>query len=824
MDEPPLVLRSSGPHSSVPHGALTASHDPRAARLREGRPGEDGRPIVVIDDAQELDPASVAAVVRAVYAGHATALFALTVTRDGSTRPPDGNPDAAQMATDLWLRGLADRVDLSALTPRDADRLLELFAAPELDALTRASIVALADGSRMLLRELAGEAAQAVREGRDPITALRDSPPHGRLSDALAAHVSQLGSVERSTLAALGRVAGIPRADAARFLPSTVLDALTSARLVHDDSTPAHRLTANAALAREASRRVGAAGVDALLEGAVTRMFAPTSEWWCEPLSVLAARGWLHGTSLGPMYENVPTAIRVRAALDAARRANDAGEPAEALAHAELGLQNEDDARLHVEKSFAEAAQGGTVDFDALLERLSGGPVDTPTLLRCVRVATLAGATGVDKIEAAIGRVESLGCPNARASAELELLRAELLSSRMDWKNAARLAETLFAQQGNSTSLRVRSAVLAGLSHTCLGAWDKGQAWFLRAHRSAGERGGITPITTVERLGVAGSEIIAAGIAGTDLGPTLARLGGEVDAAARQGDAETAAVAGLVLACAYAVLGEPERAARELDAAVRRARPPAAADMVPLAQIAVARALALSDHALEAREILDRIHHGAITGLPNLEHARMVAESYVSAALGRREEALAAARSAATASAAAPALLARDLYQMVVLGDADEALPEIQRIAEGSEVPATRLLSDAATSLVDGHEDDPDVVAAMRLGTAWDGYDGTTGIGVASDHGRGAERGSGRSHDGDASDFELTRREREIVLLVAEGLGNREIAERLYLSVRTVESHVYQARAKLGVGSRAELGRAVAARRPELRSLSSRVR
>ena len=48
----------------------------------------------------------------------------------------------------------------------------------------------------------------------------------------------------------------------------------------------------------------------------------------------------------------------------------------------------------------------------------------------------------------------------------------------------------------------------------------------------------------------------------------------------------------------------------------------------------------------------------------------------------------------------------------------------------------------------------------------------------------------------------LTAREVEVLVLVAEGLTNREIAERLYISVRTVGAHLERSTAKLGVGTR----------------------
>ena len=52
---------------------------------------------------------------------------------------------------------------------------------------------------------------------------------------------------------------------------------------------------------------------------------------------------------------------------------------------------------------------------------------------------------------------------------------------------------------------------------------------------------------------------------------------------------------------------------------------------------------------------------------------------------------------------------------------------------------------------------------------------------------------------------QLTPQELQIAQLAAEGLSNREIGERLYLSHRTVGSHLYRLFPKLGVTTRAQL-------------------
>lgn len=51
----------------------------------------------------------------------------------------------------------------------------------------------------------------------------------------------------------------------------------------------------------------------------------------------------------------------------------------------------------------------------------------------------------------------------------------------------------------------------------------------------------------------------------------------------------------------------------------------------------------------------------------------------------------------------------------------------------------------------------------------------------------------------------LTRREREIAALVVQGMRNREIAERLFISERTVDGHLEHIKQKLGVSSRSEV-------------------
>ena len=60
---------------------------------------------------------------------------------------------------------------------------------------------------------------------------------------------------------------------------------------------------------------------------------------------------------------------------------------------------------------------------------------------------------------------------------------------------------------------------------------------------------------------------------------------------------------------------------------------------------------------------------------------------------------------------------------------------------------------------------------------------------------------------------QLTSREREVLRLIAQGYTYKEIARELYISVKTVESHVSSVLRKLQLSSRQQLTRWAAERR-----------
>jgi len=90
-------------------------------------------------------------------------------------------------------------------------------------------------------------------------------------------------------------------------------------------------------------------------------------------------------------------------------------------------------------------------------------------------------------------------------------------------------------------------------------------------------------------------------------------------------------------------------------------------------------------------------------------------------------------------------------------------------------------------------------IRKVDAGELW--LDRTTAAGVISR----LARGRGTENPDRARIDTLTRREREIVILVAEGMKNRPIADRLFISEATVRNHLTSILDKLDLGNRFEL-------------------
>lgn len=134
-----------------------------------------------------------------------------------------------------------------------------------------------------------------------------------------------------------------------------------------------------------------------------------------------------------------------------------------------------------------------------------------------------------------------------------------------------------------------------------------------------------------------------------------------------------------------------------------------------------------------------------------------------------------------------------------------EAIPDIQEASPQTEIVvltmqnepafARRALQAGVRGYVLKEAADSELVQAVRAAAAGNIY---------LQPALGARLAAGaNNHDAD----ELSERERDVLRLIALGHTNAEVAEQLYISIRTVESHRAHIQQKLRLSSRAELVR-----------------
>jgi DNA-binding NarL/FixJ family response regulator len=173
--------------------------------------------------------------------------------------------------------------------------------------------------------------------------------------------------------------------------------------------------------------------------------------------------------------------------------------------------------------------------------------------------------------------------------------------------------------------------------------------------------------------------------------------------------------------------------------------------------------------------------------------------------------------------------LARELHPDVVLMDLK--MPEVDGITAIRRITADPLLASVKVVALTTFDDDESVFAALRAGASGflvkdlepaellqavrvvargdallapsvtraliSAFTATTAVPTRAAPAKAAES--------DRAISSLTSREREVVTLVAAGLSNDEIADRLVVSPLTAKTHVSRAMAKLGARDRAQL-------------------
>jgi hypothetical protein len=283
------------------------------------------------------------------------------------------------------------------------------------------------------------------------------------------------------------------------------------------------------------------------------------------------------------------------------------------------------------------------------------------------------------------------------------------------------------------------------------------------------------------------------------------------------------------------ILGMAELAAGDLAGALRHLPDGISADMANSFHVANSfhrfhllrsQALARTGNADGAARALNLARAHRHPAYEYVRSTELLSEAWLAAIGLRPGEARRLARSAAD-FARSHDQLAREVWCLQTAAHFDdtgvsERLRELAMVVGGPRVAvaaryAAALRADDATGLDQASADFENMGdllasadAAGQAATAHrrSGKAGSAMTAAARSHQLAARCGGATSPAIQGADFAppFTNREREIAILVADGLTNRQIAESVSLSVRTIESHIYRASNKAGVTGRSKLG------------------
>jgi DNA-binding CsgD family transcriptional regulator len=810
-------VRATRSAASIPLGAFAPLLPAAAERLPEGvellararqalaERAAGSRLVLCVDDGQLLDDASAALVHQLVAAGETFA--AVTVRRDEPV------PDALRA---LWKDELCLVLELGELSRAEADGLLAAGLGGPIDGRSANALWELTRGNPLFLRELARHGVDRGLLTEDGgVWRWRGKVEAGtRLAELVDLRIDGVGPGARGLLE-LVAVGGATELELIAPDAPAALEDLERSELVERRTDGrrrfvevGHPLHGEAVRARLTPTRLDA--IHAQLAGAVEARGA-------------RRRGDLLRTATWRLESGAieDGAVFVRAA-DAALAARDP-VLAERLARAAMQAGAGFGAELALGRALAASGRG--LESEGLLaglavragddrDRAAVATARARNLFWALDRADDADAVLRDAAEAAAGEdlrheltAQRVRLTAARGRPQAALAAAEPLLGDGAVHERARLIAALGAVEGLFTSGKTEKAVALA------------EAWLPVARRRRDE----LPYAEAVLLGM---PALALRLAGRLVEATTLSERSYEELLARRSAPATAVEANM-LGLIWLARGSVRTALRfcRESAALLRDGDPVGMLAFALAGIGQAAAQAGEpDAARAAVAEMERTPLGHKGFAVELELAR----AWSAAASGELSRARALARDAGALarSRGQDAYAVRALHDLCRLGDPAAAAAELAGLADRIDGPFAAIAAAHAAALVAG-----DGAALLAVAERFAGQDAALVAAEAADAAAAAHRSAGRQASARAATaragllltgcegarpptllatpdaIDLTPREREIALLAATGSSSREIAERLVVSVRTVDNHLQNAYRKLGVTRRQDLQR-----------------
>jgi len=805
-------VRATRSAASIPLGAFAGVLSPGSpggaellAVVRQALIERAGgrRLALCVDDAQLLDHGSAALVHQ--LAGSGEAFPIVTVRADEPV------PDAVRA---LWKDDLCEYVELGPLPRAEAERLLEQVLGAPLDGRSAAALWELTQGNALYLRELVlfGRQRGVLAEDGGFWRWSGEVAADTRLAELLDARLGGLADDELALLEVVA--AGAPLELAVlegdeepvleRLERHDVVEArLDGRRRVADVAHPLHGEVIRARLTRTRQEAIARRLADAVEARGARRH---------TDLLRLAAWRLESGGGDHELFQRASEMASAGREPDAAKR----------YARASVQAGGGFPARL---------ALGRALAADRALEAEAELTALEPTASTDAERAAVAIAIARNRFFG-LGRTEealtalcaSEAAISDRATREeVTGLRARLVSGAGRPLEALEIALPLLEDSGARVHAQLHAAVAAGEALAVSGRGDESIALYERWAPAARRHRDELPAVEVVLLSLPG---LALRLLGRHP-ESIAFSEPLYERALKWVSPQPVAVEAGLLGWSWLGCGRVRTALRLFRESAMLLRDRDVVGMLPFALAGIAQSAAQAGDAALAAEAVAEMD-GSRRGYPSWEVDMVLGRAWEAAAVGELSRAcgLALEASDLAASRGQRGFELHALHDLCRLGDPATAAPRLAALAGGVDGPlapvaaahAAALVARDGPALVEAAEGlarlDMLLVAAEAAGAAAaalrnEGREASarTAAARAALWLQSCEGARPPTLLGDPGTAELTRREREISLLAASGLSSREIAERLVVSVRTVDNHLQSAYRKLGVAGREELAR-----------------